>query len=350
MSEHTGALGRRCWPEWTGRAPSRRSRVVDAATSVARDCDCGAAVVGVLRGFGHARRAEAAALRRRLRREKVEVRDLAAPMTASAATAASVRGEPLPHVCVYVDATAGTGLDAERVAVVAGVPIVRAGDGASEVNTAPRLEQTPCLRTFFHHDDELQMFPSVSGQVPDVGFDEVRVVPNQPETGQLRLTVGDSLPVTLETGTELVVRPLPGLAHVVSRPMGGEPRTWMTEEVRVAGLWPAHRGPGRSPLRRSRRCPVDRRSAPGAPPLYRLRRWRAASLGVHHGGDDQRAASELRAGPPAHVPGDHLLVPVWFADAFARCAGEGLLHDRTAVRCGRTTAAGCPAGAPAWRW
>ena len=165
-------------------------------------------------------------------------------MTASAVTTASLRGDTLPHVCVYVDATGGTGLEAERVAALAGVPIVRARGTEHEDAPTARLEEKPLLRTFFHQRGELHVFPSVSGQIPDVAFDEVRVVPNQPETGELRLTVGRNLPVVLGTGTELVVQPLPGLARVVTRPVRGDERTWMTEEVRVeqvSGIHTVHR-------------------------------------------------------------------------------------------------------------
>ena len=232
-------------PEWTVRAPSRRSRVVEAASAVAGECSCGSPVVGVLRGFGHARRSEAAALRRRVSRQSVEVRDLAAAMTASAVATASLRGEDLPHVCVYVDATGGNGLEAERVAALAGVPIVRARAREHEGEMTPRLEEMSILRTFFHHGDHAHHFPSVSGQIPDVAFDEVRVVPNQPEAGELRMTVrGNTMPMLLDPGTELHVQPLPGLARVLARPVRGEPRTWMTEEVRVeqvSGIHTVHR-------------------------------------------------------------------------------------------------------------
>ena len=200
--------------------------------------------MGVLRGFGHARRAEAAAIRRRLAREDVEARDLASAMAATVVTTASLRGETLPHVCAYVDATGGAGLEAERVAALAGVPIIRARGREIEDDPTPRLEEKPLLRTFFHHGDELHLFPSVSGQIPDVAFDEVRVVPNQPETGELRLTVGSSMPVVLEAGTELVVKPLPGLARVAAQPVRGEARTWMTEEAlveQVSGIHTVHR-------------------------------------------------------------------------------------------------------------
>jgi hypothetical protein len=165
-------------------------------------------------------------------------------MTSSAVTTASLRGETLPHVCVYVDATGGNSLEAERVAALSGVPIVRARARGDEEETTPRLDEMPTLRTFFHHGDKPHMFPSVTGQIPDVAFDEVRVVPNQPETGELRITVGRNVPVVLEAGTELVVQPLPGLASVVARPVRGEPRTWMTEEVRVeqvSGIHTVHR-------------------------------------------------------------------------------------------------------------
>jgi hypothetical protein len=200
--------------------------------------------VGVLRGFGHTRRAEAAAIRRRLSRHGIDVRDLAAAMAASAVTTASLHGETLPHVCVYIDATGGKGLEAERVAALAGVPIVQDRGRELEADPTPRLEEKALLRIFFHQGDELHMFPSVSGQIPDVAFNEVRVVPNQPETGELRLTVGHNLPMVLETGTELVVQPLPGLARVVARRVRGDERTWMTEEVRVeqvSGIYTVHR-------------------------------------------------------------------------------------------------------------
>lgn len=244
MSDRSTALHLPRRPDWTLRSPSLRSRVVEAASAVAGECACGKPVVGVLRGFGHARRSEAAAIRRRLSRDGVEVHDLAAAMTASAFTTASLRGETLPHVCVYVDATGGNGLEAERVAALAEVPLVRARERESEGEMTPRLEEMPILRTFFHHGDEPHMFPSVSGQIPDVAFDEVRVVPNQPETGELRLSVGSTMPVVLGAGAELVVQPLPGLARVLARPVRGEPRTWMTEEVRVeqlSGIHTVHR-------------------------------------------------------------------------------------------------------------
>jgi hypothetical protein len=231
-------------PEWTVRAPSRRSRIVEAASAVARECSCGYPVVGVLRGFGHARRSEASAIRRRLSRAGVEARDLAAAMTASAVTTASLRGETVPHVCVYVDATGGGGLEAERVAALAEVPVVRAPERKSEGETDLRFEEMPTLRTFFHHGEQPHIFPSVTGQIPDIAFDEVHVVPNQPETGELRMTVNGTGPLVLDAGTELVVQPLPGLARVVAHPVRGEARTWMTQEVRVeqlSGIHTVHR-------------------------------------------------------------------------------------------------------------
>jgi hypothetical protein len=172
------------------------------------------------------------------------VRDLVAAMTASTVTTASLLGEILPHVCVYVDATGGQSLEAERVAALVEVPIVRARERESEGEPTPRFEEMPILRTFFHHGDKPHMFPSVTGQIPDISFDEVRVVPNQPETGELRMTVKGTMPFVLDAGTELVVQPLPGLARVVARPASGEPRTWMTKEVRVeqvSGIHTVHR-------------------------------------------------------------------------------------------------------------
>jgi hypothetical protein len=218
--------------------------MVEAASAVANQCACGSPVVGVLRGFGHARRSEAAAIRRRLSRDGVKVRDMAAAVTASTVITASPRHGSLPHVCVYIDATGGNSLEAERVAALADVPIVRAGGSESGGATVPQLEAVPTVRTSFQHRDEPQLFPSVTGHIPDVAFEEVRVVPNQPETGELRMTVGDAMPLLLEAGTELVVRPLPGLARVVARPVRGEARTWMADEVRVeqvSGIHTVHR-------------------------------------------------------------------------------------------------------------
>jgi hypothetical protein len=244
LSDPAAVLHGRRRPQWSLRAPSRRSRLVEASTAVADECHCGSRAVGVLRGFGHARRSEATALRRRLSSQGAETDDLPAAIAASAFTAASAQSERPRHVCVYIDASGDQSLDAERVAALAGVPIVRASARGQDAQALPRFEEMPALRTSFDHRDESSMFPSVIGHVPDVAFAEVRVMPNQPETGQLRITVGEELPRVLDRGTELVVSPLPGLARIQARTAQGDSRTWMTPEVRVeqvSGIHTVHR-------------------------------------------------------------------------------------------------------------
>jgi hypothetical protein len=211
---------------------------------VARECPCGSPAVGVLRGFDRTRRSEAAALRRKLSRHGVAAHDLAAAIAASALTEASLRSEKPRHVCVFLDATGESSLEAERVAALAEVPIVRARECQQDPEALPRFEEMPVLRTFFDHGDQPHMFPSITGQIADIAFEDVRVVPNQPETGEVRITVGEELPRVLDAGTELIVSPLPGLARVEARAAQGEPRTWMTPEIRVeqvSGIHTVHR-------------------------------------------------------------------------------------------------------------
>lgn len=63
----------------------------------------------------------------------------------------------------------------------------------------PALHATSVARPGTEQD----IFPSLGGQIPDVALEEVRVLPNQPEAGRIRLRVSDGTPLTLEPGTEL---------------------------------------------------------------------------------------------------------------------------------------------------
>jgi hypothetical protein len=165
---------------------------------------------------------------------------MAVAMTASALTTATLRGEEPTHVCVYVDATGEHGFEAERVAALSGAPVVTARTERRAPSEELHAEHLPVLRTFFDHGDLPHTFPSVAGQIPDVAFDEVRVVPNQPETGLRRIRVGDEMPRTLPPGAELVVRPLAGAARVEARAADGEVRTWITSQIRVEQLADVH--------------------------------------------------------------------------------------------------------------
>jgi hypothetical protein len=243
LSDRTGTLD---GTAWSVKAPSRRSRLVEVAVALSAECSCASSVVGVLRGFGTSGRVEAATLRRRVGRHGVRVQDMPVAITATTLAAATARGESdKHHVCVFVDATGGEDLVAERVAALSGVPLVTARRPRQGDPGEPRSERLAVLRTFSDHGDHPLMFPSVSGQTPDVAFEEVRVTPNQPETGELRLVVGAEMPQTLPIGTEVVVVPLSGMARVEAKSgRGEENRTWIAPSVeieQVSGIHTVHR-------------------------------------------------------------------------------------------------------------
>jgi hypothetical protein len=97
------------------------------------------------------------------------------------------------------------------------------------------LERLPALHLAITSDegDDVSTFPSVGDRVSSIALDSVALRPNQPETGELRLRVGEGMPVDVEPGSEITVAPLEHLAHVsVSSPQGRE-RTWFCERLRV---------------------------------------------------------------------------------------------------------------------
>lgn len=163
---------------------------------------------------------------------------------AALATPTSATPSLPPHVCVLLDATGDRSRDAERVAALAAVPMVVGRRTTDSSDREVRRERLAVLRTFFDHGDHPHTFASVAGQIPDISFDEVRVSPNQPETGELQVEIGDQLPTAFAPGTELVVRPLDGLAQVEAVHLRGQPGTWIASGLRIhqiAGLYTVRR-------------------------------------------------------------------------------------------------------------
>ncbi|GAB2730967.1 hypothetical protein [Nocardioides pakistanensis] len=80
----------------------------------------------------------------------------------------------------------------------------------------------------------------MAGQIPDIALEELRIVPNQPETGRIRLRVHGGMPLTLEAGTEVRCIPVAGALRVEAAPPSEEARTWLTPSVEVEQLEGLH--------------------------------------------------------------------------------------------------------------
>ena len=227
---------------------SVRSRLVETTLAVLHNCRCeGPHTAGVLRGFGFTGRSEAAVLRRRLAQRGVRAKDV--PVSVVVALWGRHDEERSPP-CVLVDAATDPTPEAERAAALAGVPLVRArSQKRGEMGEADRTIRSELVAALHatsveRSGAEGETFPSVAGQIPDIALEELRVVPNQPEVGRIRLRVHGSMPLTLESGTELRCAPVAGALRIDATSPAAEPRTWLTSRAevdQVEGLHTVHR-------------------------------------------------------------------------------------------------------------
>jgi hypothetical protein len=83
-------------------------------------------------------------------------------------------------------------------------------------------------------------FPSAAGVEAAVAFEVVRIAPNQPEQGAIRLQVTDAMPQDLDPGSTLELRPLGDRTRVTSDGPTGRRRTWFAREVTVGQRYGVH--------------------------------------------------------------------------------------------------------------
>ncbi len=197
---------------------------------------CAAPVVTVLRGFDVGSRRRTTAVSDRLRRHDLTVRSAIAALVADHDHLVGALKSPQErrHTCVFVDATSRGHLEVDRIAGWYGIPVVTT------------LRDTPPHQALLrmHGTDtsagELRTFPSAAGKVVGVAFDVVTVVPNQPETGVLRLHLEDGFPVDLPTGYEVELRLLDEHVRVHATSPASDSRTWVTSTATVDQLEGVH--------------------------------------------------------------------------------------------------------------
>ncbi|MFZ5847290.1 MAG: hypothetical protein ACOYX5_07920 [Actinomycetota bacterium] len=222
---------------------SPTTRLIDGASALvtACGCDCAARSVTILRGFDADSRHRSKAVRDRLRRRGITARVTAAPVAATRDQlhGVHVASRGVPHVCVFVDATAGGRQEADRIAGWFGIPVVGLGQSAE-------TQTHPLLRLGLHdtRPGDRRVFPSTAGEVVGVAFDFVAVLPNQPEKGSLRVRVGRDLPRDLPEGSAVRMAMLSGHVQVTTAEGAGQSRTWIADQVRVeqtSGVHTIHR-------------------------------------------------------------------------------------------------------------
>lgn len=216
------------------------TRLADAARNRVTACSCDTPAVTVLRGFDASSRRRAAALRARLRGEGVLTTVAAAPMVNAHHHGPSPLVPPARvdgHLCVLVDATVGGRLEVDRIAGWTSVPLV----ALAPRGRRPTTEVRSMLRVSFPDAPGKHVpFPSASGRVVGIAFDNVLVAPNQPGTGQLRLRMPGDPPQELPAGAAVRFGVLDDSLHVVADPPGAQPeQVWITAVVhleQVSGL------------------------------------------------------------------------------------------------------------------
>lgn len=218
--------------ELATRPPARLSpttRLVTTALAAARACDCDSdrRRVCVLRGFDRRSRQQANRIRSRLTRlSGVRAHDAAVPVMALDPTA-NHRG----HVCAFIDAS-DRSTEAERIAALTHTPLVTLNGSADH----PGPQHIPTLRARFDTgsgEASPRPFPSAVGRVPDVAFETFLVVPNQPETGDLSVSIGDQHPRDLVHGTSVKLRCLPEAMLVEAIDPHGDATSWLTSTAEI---------------------------------------------------------------------------------------------------------------------
>jgi hypothetical protein len=221
----------------SGLSPT--TRLIEGAGAVVAACRCHSpnGSVTILRGFDADSRHRAIAVRDRLRRREVAAHVIAAPV---AATLDQLHGAHpaspgVPHVCAFVDATAGGRQEADRIAGWFGVPVVGLGDRAG-------TQIRPLLRLGLKdtRPQDRRIFSSTEGKIVGVGFDSVVVLPNQPEKGSLRLRVGSALPRDLPEGTAIRMGLLSGHVRVETAEPLGQSRTWIADRISIEQVSGVH--------------------------------------------------------------------------------------------------------------
>lgn len=223
-------------------APTLDRPVVSSVTRLARhaqhvvaECDHGVeeAAVCVLRGFDGDSRRMAAEVRSRLSRMHIDAIDIPAPLVTSGA-----EGAPTEHLCAYIQVSDG-GVEVDRVAASSGTPLVRLAR-PDEGRGGPR-EIAAMHATWLHDGRDDRTFPSAVGRVPSLAFEALLITPNQPETGELTVRLGDPWGRGLPPGTSVKIRCLPEALLVEAIGIHGTETTWLSRSVEVVQRAGLHR-------------------------------------------------------------------------------------------------------------
>jgi hypothetical protein len=216
--------------------------VVSSVTRLARhtervvaDCEHSPekATVCVLRGFDGESRRMAAEVRSRLSRAHIDAIDVPAPLLTSGAEIV-----PTEHLCAYVQASDG-GVEVDRVAASCHTPLIRL---ARPDETPTGSQEIAAMRaTWLQDGTDDRTFPSAVGRVPGLAFETLLITPNQPETGELTVRLGEPWGRGLPPGTSIKIRCLPEALLVEAISIHGTATTWLTGSIEVVQRAGLHR-------------------------------------------------------------------------------------------------------------
>lgn len=217
---------------------SPSSRLIHRALTALEACTCAGQPkrVCVLRGFDGRSRQRAHQIRSRLTRDGVTAFTAAVPVVAL-----DPRRFRDQHVCVHVDVTEGEG-ESGRIAALTRTSLVTLAPSATDPNASESA--MPVLRAGFGptlNQPARRPFPSAAGRVPDVALDTFLITPNQPETGELTVRVGEMGGRDLQPGTSISLRCLPETILVEAITPRGETVTWLTGQLQVRQQSGIHR-------------------------------------------------------------------------------------------------------------
>ena len=146
------------------------------------------------------------------------------------------------HVCVYVDAS-DRPTEAQQIAAVRHVPLVapvRPGAGGATGGRGDGYVAVLMARLKARAGTEVRTFPSAIGCVPEVAFESFEVVPNQPEIGQLTISLGDGLPRHLDPGSKVRMTSLPSAMLVEASDAHGGLKSWLADVATICQLSGPH--------------------------------------------------------------------------------------------------------------
>jgi len=95
--------------------------------------------------------------------------------------------------------------------------------------------------TWMQHVADGHTFPSAVGHVPGLAFETLLISPNQPETGELTVRLGEPWGRGLPSGTSVRIRCLPEVLLIEAIGIHSDATTWLAGSLEITQRAGLHR-------------------------------------------------------------------------------------------------------------